>query len=317
MTLIGTSDLEVFPLALGGNTFGWTSDERESHAVLDAFVAGGGNFIDTADMYSAWVPGNSGGESETIIGSWIARRGTHEDLVIGTKVSAHPQFMGLSAANVVAAADASLARLGVDAIDLYWAHYDDESTPLEETVAAFEGVRTAGKIRHVALSNYSATRVAEWIEIAQARGFALPVALQPHYNLVAREPYESEFGALVDANGLGVVPYFSLAAGFLTGKYRTREDIAGKAREGQVGGYFTDEGLAVVSTLDDISTARGVELATTALAWLQAQPNVVAPIASARTVEQLPALLSAASLTLTPDELAQLDAVSARVPVAA
>lgn len=317
MTRIGTSDLEVFPLALGGNTFGWTSNETESHAVLDAFVAGGGNFIDTADMYSAWVPGNAGGESETVIGSWIAKRGMHDDVIIGTKVSSHPQYMGLSATNVAAAVDASLARLGVEAIDLYWAHYDDENTPLEETVAAFDRLLTAGKIRNIGLSNYSAARVAEWFTIAETHGFTLPIALQPHYNLVTRQPYESEFAALVEDKKIGVVPYFSLAAGFLTGKYRTREDLAGKAREGQLGGYFTDDGLAVVSVLDEISAARGVEVATTALAWLQAQPNVVAPIASARTLEQLPALLSSASLALTADELAKLDAVSSQVPIAA
>ena len=317
MTRIGTSDLDVFPLALGGNTFGWTSDEVESHSVLDAFVAGGGNFIDTADVYSAWAPGNAGGESETIIGSWIAARGTHDDVVIGTKVSQHPQFKGLSAKNVAAAADASLARLGVDAIDLYWAHFDDADTPLEETVNAFDQLLQDGKVRNIALSNYSAARVAEWFDIAERNGFTLPIALQPHYNLVTREPYESEFAALVETKQIGVVPYFSLAAGFLTGKYRSRDDLAGAAREGQVGGYFTDEGLAVVGVLDDISAAHGVELATTALAWLRAQPNVVAPIASARTLEQLPALLASAALTLTADDLAALDAVSAAVPVAA
>jgi len=317
VTRIGTSDLDVFPLALGGNTFGWTSDEVESHSVLDAFVAGGGNFIDTADVYSAWAPGNAGGESETIIGSWIAARGTHDDVVIGTKVSQHPQFKGLSAKNVAAAADASLARLGVDAIDLYWAHFDDADTPLEETVNAFDQLLQDGKVRNIALSNYSAARVAEWFDIAERNGFTLPIALQPHYNLVTREPYESEFAALVETKQIGVVPYFSLAAGFLTGKYRSRDDLAGAAREGQVGGYFTDEGLAVVGVLDDISAAHGVELATTALAWLRAQPNVVAPIASARTLEQLPALLASAALTLTADDLAALDAVSAAVPVAA
>ena len=316
MNRIGTVDVDVFPLALGGNTFGWTSDEVESHSVLDAFVAGGGNFVDTADMYSAWAPGNSGGESETIIGAWIAKRGRHDDIVIGTKVSNHPEFMGLSAANVAAAADASLARLGTDVIDVYWAHYDDENTPMEETVAAFDALLRAGKIRNVALSNYSAARVDEWFAIAEAAGFTLPVALQPHYNLVTREPFESDFAALAEKKGMAVVPYFSLAAGFLTGKYRTREDLTGKARERQVGGYFTDEGLAVVSALDEVSAAHGVELATTALAWLRAQPNVVAPIASARTLEQLPALLASASVVLTPDELGKLDAVSSRVPVA-
>lgn len=314
MAMIGNSALNVFPLALGGNTFGWTSSPEESGAVLDAFVAGGGNFVDTADGYSAWVPGNSGGESETIIGEWMSRRGNRADVVIGTKVSQHPDFKGLAAANVAAAADASLTRLGTDYIDLYYAHFDDASVPLEETVSAFNDLLVAGKIRNVGVSNYSAARVAEWIAIADRNGFTLPVALQPHYNLVHREPYERELATVVEAHDLGVVPYYALASGFLTGKYRTAEDAAGKARGGGASAYLNANGLAVIDVLASVADTRGASIATTALAWLLARPNVVAPIASARVPEQLVDLLAAPALALTSGEIAALDEVSAHIP---
>ena len=311
MTKIGTSDLDVFPLALGGNTFGWTSDEQTSHAVLDAFVASGGNFVDTADGYSAWVPGNSGGESETIIGSWFAARGNRDRVVLGTKVSQHPDFKGLGGANGVAAADASLARLGTDYIDLYYAHFDDENTPLEETASAFNDLVVAGKVRNIAVSNYTADRVAEWFRIAEANGYALPVALQPHYNLVHREPFESEFGAIVAEKQLGVVPYYALASGFLSGKYRSAADL-GKSPRGQgVAGYLDERGLGVLAALDSVASAHGVAVASVALAWLRTRPGIVAPLASARTTEQLPELVASATLELTAEETAALDAASA------
>ena len=313
MTKIGTSDLDVFPLALGGNTFGWTSDEQTSHEVLDAFVASGGNFVDTADGYSAWVPGNSGGESETIIGSWFAKRGNRDSVVLGTKVSQHPDFMGLGGANVLAAADASLARLGTDYIDLYYAHFDDESTPLEETASAFNDLVVAGKVRNIAVSNYTAERVAEWFAIAEKNGFALPVALQPHYNLVHREPFESEFGAIVAEKQLGVVPYYALASGFLTGKYRTADDFGKSPRGGGMGAYLNENGLGVIAALDDVASAHGVAVASVALAWLRTRPGIVAPLASARTTEQLPDLVASATLELTADETAALDAASAKI----
>ncbi|MGL3198661.1 MULTISPECIES: aldo/keto reductase, partial [Curtobacterium] len=299
MPRIGTSDLTVFPLALGGNVFGWTADEQTSHRVLDTYAGAGGDFVDTADVYSAWAPGNSGGESERVIGSWLRASGKRDDVVIATKVSQHPEFQGLSAANVAAAARASLERLGTDRIDLYYAHFDDESTPLEETVRAFDQLVREGLVRYTAISNYSRARAEEWIRIASDNGLAKPVAIQPHYNLVTREPYESDIAPLAAAEHLGVVPYFALAAGFLTGKYRSEEDFAGADREGQVSGYFTDEGLAVVDALDTIASGHGVEIATVALAWLQAQPDVVAPIASARNTDQLPALLASAELELS------------------
>ncbi|PRY68996.1 aryl-alcohol dehydrogenase (NADP+) [Glaciihabitans tibetensis] len=313
MPTIGSSDLDVYPLALGGNTFGWTSDEATSVEVLDAYIAAGGNFVDTADGYSAWAPGNSGGESETIIGRWMSRRGNRDSVVIGTKVSQHPDFRGLSASTVAAAANASLQRLGTDHIDLYYAHFDDAATPLEETVAAFNDLVVAGKVRHVAVSNYSAERIDEWVSIARTNGFVLPVALQPHYNLVHREQFERDLAPAAERFNLGVMPYYALASGFLTGKYRTREDLAGAARGQAAGGYLTDGGLAVVLTLAEIGSVHNAEIATVALAWLQSKPTVVAPVASASVVAQLGALMAAAELSLSADEIAALDAVSAAV----
>ena len=310
---IGKSDLEIFPLALGANTFGWTSDENDSHAILDAFVAGGGNFIDTADSYSAFAPGNSGGESETVLGSWFTARGNRDDVVLATKVSQHPDFKGLAPDNIRAAADASLSRLQTDHIDVYYAHFDDEKTPLEESLAAFDGLISDGKVRHVAISNYSPARIEEWLSIARREGFHLPIAIQPHYNLVHRRSYEPEIQDIAAANDLGVFPYFSLASGFLTGKYRTREDLADTPREKITEGYFTDAGLDVVAALDDVASAHDTSHATVALAWLLSRPGIVAPIASASKIEQLQGLLDAASLSLTADELESLTAVSDKV----
>ena len=311
MPLLGNSDLDVYPLSLGGNTFGWTTGEAESFAVLDAYAAAGGNFIDTADSYSAWVPGHSGGESEAIVGAWATARGNRDQVIIATKVSQHPQFRGLAAATIAAAADASLKRLQADHIDLYYAHYDDQSTPLEETVAAFGALQQAGKVRHVGVSNYTGARLRAWISAAQAGGFPLPVALQPHYNLVARQPYEAELAPVVAEYGLGVAPYYALAAGFLTGKYRTAGDLQGPARGQAAGRYFSPAGLAVIEALDAVAAARGAELATVAIAWLLAKPGIVAPIASATSPAQLAALTAATTLQLSPAEVAALDEASA------
>ncbi|OAK51595.1 aldo/keto reductase [Rhodococcoides kyotonense] len=313
MVAIGNSNLDIFPLALGGNTFGWTSDETSSFEILDAFTAGGGNFIDTADSYSAFADGNSGGESETIIGNWTAARGNRDDVVIATKVSQHPEFRGLAPANVKAAAEASLKRLQSDHIDVYYAHYDDENTPLVETLAAFDELVKDGKVRYVAISNYSPDRIREWLSLAEQNGFSAPVALQPHYNLVTRREYETELASLAADNNLGVFPYFSLAAGFLTGKYRTREDLEGQARQKLASGYFTDEGLNVVDALSEIADAHDAEISSVALAWLLAQPTVTAPIASASKISQLPALLAAPALALSTDEVARLTEVSDRI----
>ncbi|MFJ6532230.1 aldo/keto reductase [Microbacterium sp. NPDC091662] len=314
MTRIGTSDLDVLPLSLGGNVFGWTADRDASFAVLDAFVDGGGDFIDTADSYSAWVPGNEGGESEAIVGEWLASR-KPAGVVVATKVSQHPQFRGLAAANVRKAAEASLKRLGIDEIDLYYAHFDDETVPLEETVAAFGQLVEDGLVRHVAVSNYSADRIREWIEIAGRAGVALPVAVQPHYNLVHRNEVEDSIIPIAEEFELGLVPYYSLASGFLTGKYRSK-DAAGQTSPRAQGAakYATEAGLRIIDALEEIGDAHGASITATSLAWLRAQPTVVAPIASARTVEQVPDLLAGARLELSGDEVQRLNRVSEWTP---
>ena len=309
MTRLGRSDLDIRPLSLGGNVFGWTADRDTSFAVLDAFHAGGGNFIDTADGYSAWVPGNSGGESETLIGEWLKSR-TPTDVVVATKVSTHPEFRGLSVANVRAAAEASLTRLGVDAIDLYYAHFDDPETPLEETVGAFADLVSDGLVRHVAVSNYSAARIREWISLAEAAGADLPVAIQPHYNLVHRTEVERDIVPVAEEFGLSLVPYYALASGFLTGKYRTPDATGESPRAGGAAKLATPAGLAVIDVLEEIGRAHGATIAATALAWLGAQPTVAAPLASASKPEQVADLLASMSLELSPDEIARLTAVS-------
>jgi aryl-alcohol dehydrogenase-like predicted oxidoreductase len=311
MAVIGKSDLVVFPLGLGGNTFGWTSDKETSFAVLDGYVAGGGNFVDTADSYSAWVPGHGGGESESIIGQWTKARGNRDSVVIATKVSRHPQFRGLSAKSIHGGAEASLTRLQTDYIDLYYAHYDDPDVPVEESAGAFRELQVAGKVRNVGLSNYTAPRLREWFAVCLAEGWPLPVAFQPHYNLVAREPYESKFAPIVAEFGIGVLPYSALASGFLAGKYRTASDNAGAARQPAAARYLTPTGLAVLAALDNIAAAHGVEVASVAIAWLLTRPGVVAPLASARTVDQLGPLLAAATLKLAADEVNALDVASA------
>lgn len=313
MTRIGTSDLDVFPLALGGNVFGWTADRDASFAILDAFHAGGGNFIDTADSYSAWVPGHEGGESERIIGAWLADR-KPRGVTVATKVSQHPQFRGLAAANVRAAAEASLERLGVESIDLYFAHFDDAETPLEETVAAFGELVSDGLVRYTAVSNYSAERIREWVRIARDLGVAEPVAVQPHYNLVHRET-ENDIIPVAAEFGLGVVPYFSLAKGFLTGKYRSTDaEGAASPRAAGAAKYATPQGLQIIEVMERIGAAHGVSTAAIALAWLRAKPTVVAPIASASKLEQVPDLLAGATTDLTADEVAELDDVSEWTP---
>ncbi|MBD8219975.1 aldo/keto reductase [Microbacterium sp. CFBP 13617] len=309
MTRLGRSDLDILPLSLGGNVFGWTADRDTSFAVLDAFHAGGGNFIDTADGYSAWVPGNSGGESETLIGEWLASR-KPSNVVVATKVSTHPDFRGLSAANVRAAAEASLQRLGVDTIDLYYAHFDDAETPLEETVAAFGDLVSDGLVRHVAVSNYTAERIREWVSLAEASGVALPVAIQPHYNLVHRTDVERDIVPVAEQYGMSLVPYFALASGFLTGKYRTADATGDSPRAEGAAKLATPAGLALIDALEEVGDAHGASIATTALAWLRAQPAVAAPIASASKVEQVADLLASARLELSVDELAHLSRAS-------
>ncbi|GGQ99001.1 NADP-dependent aryl-alcohol dehydrogenase [Streptomyces flaveolus] len=308
---LGSSDLEVFPLALGGNVFGWTADQDTSFAVLDAYTAAGGNFVDTADSYSAWVEGNSGGESETLIGKWLAARGNRADVVIATKVSQHPEYPGLSAANIKAAADASLRRLGTDHIDLYYTHFDKPEVPVEEIIGALDELVRAGKVRHIAASNITAERLAASLEFSDREGLARYVALQPHYNLVSRDTYEGELRDLAERAGLAAVPYYALASGFLTGKYRPGTAVDSPRAGGAAKHLESERGRRVLTVLDEISEAHGVPVATVALAWLAAQPTVAAPIASARTVQQLPALLGVADLELTEAEVLRLTEASA------
>ncbi|MFD7393069.1 aldo/keto reductase [Streptomyces sp. NPDC059852] len=308
---LGSSDLEVSPLCLGGNVFGWTADEAHSFAVLDAYTAAGGNFLDTADSYSAWVEGNAGGESETVIGNWLKARGNRDDVVIATKVSQHPDFQGLNAATIKAAADASLRRLGTDRIDLYYTHFDKPEVPVEEIVGALDELVKAGKVRHIAASNISAERLAASLAFSDREGLARYVALQPHYNLVSRDTYEGALQDLAERENLAAVPYYALAAGFLTGKYRPGAAVDSPRAQGAGRHAETERGRRVLAALDEAAAAHGVPVATVALAWLASRPTVVAPIASARTPEQLPALLGVAELTLTDDELRRLTEASA------
>jgi aryl-alcohol dehydrogenase-like predicted oxidoreductase len=310
MTRIIRTDLDVFPLSLGGNVFGWTANEEQSFAVLDAYAAAGGNFIDTADMYSCWAPGNSGGESETIIGRWMKARGNRNKMVIATKVGKLPRLLGLSAKTIQHAAEDSLERLQTDRIDLYYAHEDDRATPLAESLSALDALVRAGKVRYIAASNYNGPRLAEAIRTSRREGFAEYVALQPHYNLMERDKYEGEPADVVAAEGLSSLPYFSLASGFLTGKYRQGSKVDSKRAEG-AGAYFNEKGRKVLAALDEIAAARKEAVATIALAWLAAQPTVVAPVASARTPEQLPPLLRSTEVHLTPEEVNKLTVASA------
>ncbi|MER6120090.1 aldo/keto reductase [Streptomyces sp. NPDC001743] len=308
---LGSSGLQVFPLALGGNVFGWTADEAQSFAVLDAYAAAGGNFVDTADAYSAWVPGNEGGESEALIGKWLAARGNRSDIVVATKVGAHPAYKGLSATTIKAAAEESLRRLGTDHIDLYYTHFDDETVPVEEIITALDQLVKDGKVREIAASNISPQRLRASLDFSEREGLARYVALQPHYNLVSRDTYEGELQDTAAEAGLAAVPYYALASGFLTGKYRPGSAVE-SARAGSAGAHLESErGRKVLAALDKVAQERDAEIATVALAWLAARPTVAAPIASARTVEQLPALVAVADLRLTDQELADLTEASA------
>jgi aryl-alcohol dehydrogenase-like predicted oxidoreductase len=307
---LGRSDLQVFPLCLGGNVFGWTADETNSFAVLDEYTAAGGNFIDTADVYSTWVPGHSGGESESILGRWMKARGNRSQVVIATKAGGgFPNLPGLSAQTIRASAEASLRRLQVDVIDLYYAHRDDPKTDLHETMRAFDALVREGKVRYIAASNYSAPRLAEALAIASRDSLARFVALQPHYNLMHRSEYEGALADLCAREGLACVPYFALAKGFLTGKYRAGSDVDSPRAAG-ARAYLDDRGVRVLDTLTSIARTHDTTPAAVALAWLAAQPTVAAPIASARNGEQLRDLLPVASLTLSADEISALSSAS-------
>jgi aryl-alcohol dehydrogenase-like predicted oxidoreductase len=309
MTRIGTSDLDVRPLSLGGNVFGWTADAAESHRVLDAFVDGGGDFVDTADVYSAWSAGGAG-ISETIIGDWFEKSGKRDRVVLATKVGKKADREGLAAGTIRAAVDESLQRLRTDRIDLYWAHADDPATPQEESLGAFDELVRAGKVRAIGASNFTGPRLQQALETSRREGLASYVALQNDYSLVAREEYERDAADVVAANGLAAIPYYALASGFLTGKYRPGQLAESQRQAGASKFLDTPRGPKVLAALDEVAAAHGAEVATVALAWLKQQPTVVAPIASARTTGQLPALLAALDLELTAEELAALERAS-------
>ena len=313
MMKLGTSDLNVYPLCLGGNTFGWTANEQESFEVLDAYAAAGGNFIDSADAYSHWIPGNSGGESETILGNWMKARGNRDSIVIATKLGMLPGFTALTADNIATAVDNSLRRLQTDYIDLYYAHKDDPDTDQLETMTAFDALVKAGKVRNIAASNYSADRLQSALDVADANDLTKFVALQNLYNLVERSAYEGALRDVVARNNLVSLPYYSLAKGFLTGKYRVKgETESGRAAGAEV--YLDTNGPKVLTAMDTVAAAHGVSLTTIALAWVSAQPTIATPIASTgpwlRVLER-PDLLAMSNVTLTAAEIALLDAASA------
>ncbi|MEO6084074.1 MAG: aldo/keto reductase [Umezawaea sp.] len=298
MAKLGNSDLDVSRLTLGGNVFGWTADQEQSFAVLDAYAAAGGNFIDTADLYA-------GGQSETIIGQWLAARGNRANVVIATKVGMSKGLDNLRPETIESAAEASLKRLGIDHIDLYYAHRDDPETSPEEFLGAFDELVRAGKVRQIAASNFSATRLAEALAVSERDGLARFVALQPEYSLVVRSDYEGGVADAVAANGLSALPYWGLAKGFLTGKYRPGVDVDSPRAAGATK-YLDDRGLRVLAALDEISGARATSVAAVALAWLTAQPTVPSVLASARNAEQLEALLPVLDLQLSPAEVQRL-----------
>ncbi len=313
MRELGRSGLKVMPLAFGGNVFGWTADEKRSFELLDAFVDAGGNLIDTADVYSRWVPGHTGGESETILGRWLARGGKRDKVVIATKAGMDMGNgnKGLAPAYLRRAVEASLSRLGIERIDLYQAHTDDAETPLADTLGAFADLVKAGKVRAIGASNYSAARLTEALQTSQRLGLPRYETLQPGYNLMDRSGYEAELQAVCVAQGVGVIPYYSLASGFLSGKYRQPEDAKGKARGARVSTYLNERGLKVLAALDSVAARYKTTPTAVAIAWLRDRPAITAPIASATSLEQLNDLLAGMRLALDAGAVAELDAASA------
>ena len=305
---LGATDLRIAPLVLGGNVFGWTADEAASFAVLDAFVAGGGTMIDTADVYSAWVPGHAGGESERVIGAWLKRSGHRDRVQIASKVGMLPGEGGekLAPARIAAACDASLARLGVDTIDLYFAHQDDDAVAQEDALAAFGKLIDAGKVRALGASNFHAGRLKSANDTARTRGLPHYHVLQPEYNLVSRHRFEGQLQDYCVEHNIGVVPYYGLASGFLTGKYRSAADFAKSVRGERMQAFLDGTGLPVLAAMDEIAAETGASLAQIALAWLIAQPGVTAPIASATSAAQVEELLGAMTLELDAEQLGRL-----------
>ncbi|GLQ99450.1 aldo/keto reductase [Dyella mobilis] len=308
---LGRSGLSVAPLAFGGNVFGWSANEARSFELLDAFVDAGLNLIDTADVYSAWAPGNRGGESETIIGKWLKRSGKRDKVVIATKVGKWVEHTGLEPMNIRAAVEGSLQRLQTDRIDLYQAHADDATVPLHETLEAFAALIKEGKVRAIGASNYSADRFAEALRVSKEHNLPRYESLQPEYNLVSRAGYEKELEPLVLQEGIGVINYYALASGFLSGKYRSEADLSkSSARGGSVKKYLTPKGLKVLAALDEVAAAHRATPSQVALAWLIARPGITAPIASATSVAQLQELFGATALSLTASDVAALNDAS-------
>ncbi len=305
------TDLQVAPINFGGNVFGWTLDEKQSFDILDKFVGAGFNFIDTADTYSWWVNGR-GGQSEEIIGKWLKSRGRRQDLVIATKVGSETKEHGfdISRKHILQSADESLHRLGVDHIDLYYTHFDDKVTPVEETLSAYDELIRAGKVRYIAASNVSPQRLIESFSLAEEHGLPRYVALQPHYNLVERSGFENDYAPLVEKYDLSVFPYWSLAAGFLTGKYRSEDDFEKTTRGAGIKKYFDEKGKAVLKALDTVAEKYDAKQATVALAWLLANPLVTAPIVSATSESQLQTLIAAPDLQLDEEDIGLLDQAS-------
>ena len=308
---LGSSGIEIARLVLGGNVLGWTADEATSFKLLDRFVAAGLNAVDTADTYSTWVPGHKGGESETIIGNWLQARGGRDKVVIATKVGWDLKRGGLARDRIMAKAEASLRRLKTDYIDLYQSHIDDTATPLEETLAAHQRLIEQGKVRAIGCSNYTAPRLAEALRVSAARGLPRYQSLQPHYNLYNRADYERELEPLVLKEGIGVIPYYSLASGFLTGKYRSEADFGKSPRGGGAGAMLNARGRRILAALDEVAARTKATPASVALAWLMARPSITAPIASATSLRQLEELIAATRLKLDAEAIGLLDTASA------
>jgi aryl-alcohol dehydrogenase-like predicted oxidoreductase len=306
---LGRSGLSTAPLVFGGNVFGWTADEATSHRLLDAFIDGGFNAVDTADVYSAWVPGHTGGESESVIGRWLQARGKRDDVLILTKVAMWPKQPGLSAANIEAAVEGSLKRLRTDHIDLYQSHQDDAATPIDETLEAYDRLVKAGKVRAIGASNFSPDRLADSLKVSADKGVARYETIQPKFNLYDRDQVEGALAKLTADEGVGVIPFYGLAAGFLTGKYRSQADLEGRARASTIKrDYMNDKGLQVLAALDAAAKAVSATQAQVALAWIMAHPAITAPIASVTSVAQLEELMGAARLTFPAEVIAVLDA---------
>lgn len=309
---LGTTSLEIARINLGGNVFGWTLDERQSFEILDGFTNGGFNFIDTANTYSWWADGNVGGESEAIIGKWMKKRANRDHIVLATKVGSENRDhkVDISKAHILKSVDESLKRLQTDYIDLYYTHFDDGFTPIEETLDAYDQIVKAGKVRFIGASNISPGRLIESLTLAEKEGLPRYQVLQPHYNLVERAKYETEYASIADKYNLGVLPYWSLAAGFLTGKYRSESDLGKSIRGEGAKKYLNEKGLRVLSALDKVASKHNSKPATIALAWLLAQPHIAAPIASATSQSQLETLFAAPQLELDTEDLAMLDNAS-------